>query len=186
MIALFFSTVQPCGVLYDYDENILISNGFLKCFDQPYSWPTTSSDLAGCMAYEFVFVGAKSSSSSSTFALGAFGTSNVFTVPFSTDTAYYDSGGAYWFRCYPQPYNCFGFASSSRVTLLGGDYGEGSDDCASRLSWNLDQSTGGYRVGCIIQLWYDSTWRKVIYGGNTAYACVAGKSNLTHVHACMN
>ena len=145
----------------------------MKCYDQPYSSPTTSSDLNACNGSQFVFVGAKNSISTTTFAVGAFGLSNIFAVTNSTTTAYYDPGrGAYWYR---YPSYSFGFASSSSVTLTVCD--TGSTDCASRLCWHLDINNGGWRAGCTTGLNGDPTWRKVMYKGNFAPACFQGKRN---------
>ena len=174
-MSIILHTVQSCGVLYNYSENSLLLNGFVKCYDQPYSSHTTSSDLNACNGSQFVFVGAKISISTTTFAIGAFGSSNIFAVTNSTTTAYYDPGrGAYWYR---YTSHSFGFASSSSVNLDNCDYGEGDNDCASRLCWHLDISDGGWRAGCTTELNDDPTWRKMIYKGNIAPACFQGKRN---------
>ena len=150
---------------------MLLTNGFVKCYDQPYSSFSTSRDLNACNGSKVVFVGAKSSNITKTIAIGAFGTTNVLAVTNSTSTAYYDPGGAYWYR---YPSNSFGFASSSSVNLDTCDYGEGADDCAHRLCWHLDQSDGGWRAGCATELNNDPTWRKVIYRGSAAIPCSTG------------
>ena len=172
LILPFVYSVQSCGVLYNYSENSLLLNGFVKCYDQPYSFHTTSSDLNACNGSQFVFVGAKNSNFTTIIAVGAFGSSNIFAVTTSTTTAYYDLGGAYWYR---YPSYSFGFASSSNVTLNTCDVG--STDCASRLCWHLDINVGGYRAGCTTWLNDDPTWRKVMYKGNIAPSCFPGKKN---------
>ena len=141
----------------------------MKCYDQPYSSFTTSSDLHACNGSKVVFVGAKRSNFTKTIAIGAFGTTNVLTVTNSTSTAYYDPGGAYWYR---YPSYSFGFASSSNVNL--GSCDVGNDDCAHRLCWHLDQTFGGWRAGCATYLNGDQMWRKVIYQGSAAPPCSTG------------
>ena len=141
----------------------------MKCYDQPYSSFTTSRDLDACNGSNVVFVGAKRSNFTKTIAIGAFGTTNVLAVTNSTSTAYYDLGGAYWYR---YPSYSFGFASSSSVNLYSCDYGQGNDDCVHRLCWNLNGG-GGWRAGCTTWL-YDQTWRKVIYQGSAAPPCSTG------------
>ena len=170
---LHIYTVQPCGVLYNYSESLLLLNGFVKCYDQSYSSFTSSRDLDACNGSQYVFVGAKTSSYSTHLAIGAFGTTKILANTYSTSTAYYDPGGAYWYR---YPSYSFGFASSSSVNLYTCDIsGLGNDDCAHRLCWHLDQSGGGWRAGCRTGL-NDQTWRKVIYKGNTAPACFPGNT----------
>ncbi|KAL5464049.1 hypothetical protein EMCRGX_G033006 [Ephydatia muelleri] len=159
--------VPFCGVLYNYDEGTLARSGFVKCYDQPYSSTTTTYSLDACNETQIVFVGAKSSTSSTVFAIGAFGSPYVFTARYSTATAYYDIGDAYWYR---YPFYSFGFTNSSSINLNTCDYGQYINDCGSRLCWHLDQNAGGYRAGCTVDLNSDTTWRKVIYKGNNGSA----------------
>ena len=118
-----------------------------------------------------------------TFAIGAFGNSiNVLTptnLMYHPDyyyyyhTAFYDSlGGAYWYN----QENSFGFADKSTINLLVScDEGAQSPDCLSRLCWNINDPTGGYRAGCTVNLNFDPNWRKVMYTANTIYQCKPGK-----------
>ena len=159
----------PCSVLYNYAESSLNAKGYIKCYDQPYSFSTSSAELAACSGSQYVFVGAKSTCDATTFAVGAYGiTSKVFGTTASTSTAYQDAaGGAFWYRVSGAS---FGFASSSSVTLNSCD--TSSLDCSSRLCWHLDQNVGGYRAGCTTGLNGDAKWRKVIYKGNATPSCV--------------
>ena len=168
--------VPSCGVLYNYPENTLIQKSFTKCYDQPYSHSTTSADFANCQGSSLIFVGAKSSSGSNSFAMGAFGvSSNVLKTTSSVTKAYIDDGGAYWYR-YPKW--SFGFASSPTVNLNSCDYN--NPDCSHRLCFHLDQNAGGYRAGCTVGLNGDSTWRKVIYKGNYLNSCSPGQQYQMH------
>ena len=166
-------TVQPdrnaCSVVYNYMESILNTKGYIKCYDQPYSFSTSSAELAACSGSQYVFVGAKSTCDATNFAVGAYGlTSKVFNATASSATAYQDAaGGAFWYRL---PGASFGFASSSSVSLNSCD--TSNLDCGSRLCWHLDQNVGGYRAGCTTGLNGDAKWRKVIYKGNAAPSCV--------------
>ena len=173
--------VPSCGVLYNYPENTLIQKSFTKCYDQPYSHSTTSADLANCQGSSLIFVGAKSSSGSNSFAMGAFGvSSNVLKTTSSVTKACIDDRGAYWYR-YPKW--SFGFASSPTVNLNSCDYN--NPDCSHRLCFHLDQNAGGYRAGCTVGLNGDSTWRKVIYKGNYLNSCSPGQQyqmHTTHDH----
>ena len=162
-----------CAVIYSYDELTLNLSGYTKCYDQPYSHVTTTTELAACNGSTWVFVGAKPSSSATNIVLGAFGySSTVYTRTSSTTTAYLDRyGGAYW---YNYPLYGFGFSGVSTVHIFDCDYAQPAGDCAYRLCWNLDYSIGGYRVGCLENLSTDSTWRKVMYKGNQVYTCAPG------------
>ena len=137
-------TAQPdhnaCSVVYNYTESSLNTKGYIKCYDQPYSFSTSSAELAACSGSQYVFVGAKSTCDAATFAVGAYGlTSKVFNATASSVTAYQDAaGGAFWYRL---PGASFGFASSSSVSLNSCD--TSYLDCGSRLCWHLDQNVGG-------------------------------------------
>ena len=169
---IFIAGILPCGILYNRDEPSLIQNGFIKCYDQPYSHVTTTTELAACSGTNVVFVGAKSNSSTTTIALGAFGlSSNVYKVTSSTTAANSDPGGAYWYK---YPAYGFGFSGVSAVNIYDCDYAQPAGDCAHRLCWNLDYSIGGYRVGCLENLNTDPTWRKVMYKGDQVYSCISG------------
>eukprot|EP00731_Ephydatia_muelleri_P037516 Em0494g1a len=163
---ILHDSILTCGVVYNHDEASLLSNGFVKCYDQPYSYGTSSYDFSSCNGY-INFVGAKTSSSATTFAVGAFGLYTIFSTTTSTTTATYDLGGAYW---YFYPSYSFGFADVSSVTLNECDVAS-SPDCTSRLCWHMDLGVGGYRAGCTLGLNSDATWRKVVYTGSKMFSC---------------
>ena len=104
--------------------------------------------------------------------LGAFGPSTILAQNYSM-TMYavkLEVGGAYW---YHNSSYCIGFASTANITLDTCDID--STDCADRLSWYLDNSKGGYRAGCETLLDFNSSWRKVIYKGNSLISCTQGQ-----------
>ena len=152
--------VHGGGIYYNYPISSLTTNGFTVCYQATYATPTTSSDLASCYGCSgnLYFVGAISSTNPANIAVGAFGTSKIFTATYSTLSAYYDSLGAYW---YDYPGKSFGFADNSSVFLTSCDNVDSG--CASRLCWHLDQNAGGYRAGCTMGLNFDNTWTKIIY-----------------------
>ena len=148
-------------VLYNYPVSSVSDAGYTVCYSAPYSTPTTTSDLtSSCYGGISYFVGAISSASPTTFSVGAYGTAGIFNATHSTMTATLDADGVYW---YFYSGKSFGFAGSSSIRLDLCDYGQGPEDCASRLCWHLDQNVGGYRAGCTTGLIFDSTWTKVVY-----------------------
>ena len=84
-------------------------------------------------------------------------TTDAFQATTSTNTAYLHNG-AYW---YFYPGYSMGFADVAAVNLNPADLS--SADCASRLSWHLDNGAGGYRAGCTTSLNTDPTWTKLIF-----------------------
>ena len=147
-----------------------MASGYVKCYDKPYSFGTTSADFSACNGL-VNFVGAKTSSSAATFAVGAYGTSSIFRRTSSKSIATYDQGGAYWYFI---PGYGFGFANVSSINLNNCD-DSSYPNCASRLCWFMDNVFGGYRAGCTVSLKFDSNWRKVIYTGYKHLSCNPGK-----------
>merc|ERR1719320_1434863 len=98
---------------------------------------------------------------SSIWEIGAFGETSEFLYPGSPSqsTAYYHNG-LYW---YWYSGKSVGFASVSEIWLNSAD--TSSDDCDWRLSWHLDQSSGGWRVGCVTGLNGDVGYYKYILTG---------------------
>jgi len=152
------------GIEYGISLSRLVAMGYELCYDQPYSAFTTEDELNSCKGKSNAFfVGAKNSSDSLFFFLGAFGTSGIFNLTTAIDTAYLDPLGAYWYNV---PEYGFGFANTSSVYLYDCDTGDGPYDCSSRLCWHLTGRDGGYRAGCKVDLNWDNDWRKVIYKYN--------------------
>ena len=95
-----------------------------------------------------MLIGAKASSSATTFAIAAVGSyDSVFAPTSSTDTAYEHNGAYFYF------YDGYamGFSSTSSIMLSTADISTGSD-AQYRLSWQMDFSAGGYRAGATTQL----------------------------------
>ncbi len=91
--------------------------------------------------YVRVFVGARSTSSSA-FLLGAFGVSDwVFANTWDMYRAH-ENNGVYWYNF---PGRSFGFSPSADVYLNSAD--TTSSDPGRRLSWHIDNGSGGYRAG---------------------------------------
>ena len=135
-------------------------------YNQPYSHRTRIADVkryaVGASPYAYAILGARfGSSSSQPFTLAAVGDYNaVFRATASTSTAYANSG-AYWYFYFPRS---MGFAPSSTITLNTADVydSHGGSSGAYRLSWHLDQSSGGWRVGANTGLNGDRQWYKVV------------------------
>jgi hypothetical protein len=83
------------------------------------------------------------------------------------------ANGVYWYNCDKQS---FGFAASSRISLNSAD--TSSEQCERRLSWHLDQTSGGYRVGCTTNLNSDSSYYKqiLILSGESSYLAELARS----------
>ena len=161
MMIFLCNFIAQSGIVYNYPVSNLTDSNYTLCYYVPYGTETTTSALhSDCAGGATFFVGAIPTSDPTTFSLGAFGTYGIFKLTDSDNTAYYDPLRAYW---YFRPYEGFGFASQSSISLNICDYGI-EYDCSSRLCWHLDNGgLGGFRAGCTIFLNDDFTWYKAIY-----------------------
>ena len=130
--------------------------GCTSCYNVYYSSVTTTSVLDACTG-PYLFVGAISPSTSTTFLLGAIDTASVVLNHTVKNTPHY-SKGVYWYLT--SSYS-FGFSNASNIAQQYSDVGSWETDY--RLSWALD-GNGGYRAGANLGLAGDSSnWKKSIY-----------------------
>lgn len=149
----------PSGVVYNTLESYLLSNGMQKCYDKPYSSATYESSFDACQGASWVFVGAKSSSSTSQLFMGAFGlASDVFRYTYDLSKGR-ESNGVYWYKV--QSY-AFGFSGVEAITLRYADIA--TSQSSTRLSWHYNSNNyGGWRAGSYDYLNSNGNFRKLIY-----------------------
>ena len=126
------------------------------CMDVPYSDYTSQVKLNMCSLSpnQYVAVGAKQAGSTTLALVAIARASEVFAQHCDTRLA----NGVYWYNCVGQS---FGFAANPTINLNSAD--TMSSQCEYRLSWHTDQSSGGYRAGCVINLNSDSSYYKQIF-----------------------
>jgi hypothetical protein len=138
--------------------NVPVSSlgNYRVCMDVPYSDVSSQDKLAACAndPSQYVAVGAKQAGSSTLALVAVARASEAFSQHCDARSA----NGAYWYNCAGKS---FGFAPTSSVSLGSAD--TASDQCASRLSWHMDGSSGGYRAGCTTDLNSASSYYKQIY-----------------------
>lgn len=144
----------PSGVQYGLSL-ASISGYCTPCFFVDYSEATTSSDITLCTG-PFVFVGAVQTGTN-IFQLGGFSSVSEVRTTTVINTPHL-SNGIYWYFTSGQS---FGFADSSTIDQNNADMASDPDPF-SRLSWNLDLSTGGYRAGTSLNV-QTGQYYKVIY-----------------------
>jgi len=135
---------------------------WVTIYDEPYSTATSHLDVATSAdgLRDCVLVGARYKDEAY-FRLAAFGrTHEALKTSTSVREANYDRG-VYW---YSVPGKSFGFSDVEQVSLQPMDILY-SDSDEMRLSWTLDQETGGYRAGTSIDLESSEDWHKVLMSG---------------------
>ena len=119
-------------------------------YQQPYDHATYSTDVKPLELpsdYAYVLLGARYGyGNSGNFKVAAIGDyHSVFASTSSSSTAYLNRG-TYWYH-YPGTGSggSMGFAPNAAVSLSPADTASPGDN--TRMSWNLDQSSGGHRAG---------------------------------------
>ncbi len=150
------------------------------CMDVPYSDYTTQVKLNMCSISpnQYVAVGAKQAGSTTLALVAMARASEVFAQHCDARLA----NGVYWYNCVGQS---FGFAANPSINLNSAD--TMASQCEYRLSWHTDQSSGGYRAGCVINLNSDSSYYKQIFvlSGGTQPRLIWGLQDLFCLkHSC--
>lgn len=155
----------PFGVRYNVDSNIFSDNScWYLCLKSPYSDKLSASDIEACNFHDnrLLFVGAKNPNTKVTFAVGAYGKSNVVFLRCDlsdpTKCKSTMNNGVSWY--YVNRYS-FGFANDRNLNLKDG-HDISSANASARLSWNLNGASG-YRIGNITNLASIGKWLRFIF-----------------------
>jgi len=146
-----YADYYPSGIQQNVSEETLRLNGWTLRYEQTYSTANSSTGIEFRPTESFMIVTGKSIGSNTLTTLAAAPTSSVFTS--TTLNTPQLLNGTYW---YYTPNSSFGFSptnviqqNSADVYLCNGA-SPGANACAadpSRLSWHLNGSSGGYRLG---------------------------------------
>ena len=167
------------SISYGKGKNVSYGHSCYLCYNASYADPTKSTIKEDCSSGDYVFMGALASSSSNTFALGAFGQSRykcfltftsllvthyftlfLFSVVFLNTSALNPqySEGVYW---YYEIGNSVGFTAVKDTTTRNGDTGTSKPE--GRLSWIMTGKSGGFRAGNLTNSAELSTYLKQVY-----------------------
>jgi hypothetical protein len=150
----YYPANYTSGILSNYEVSRV--SGCSICYNVTYGTTTTATDLESSCVGPYVFVGALYTNSE-TFAIGAYGPlPEVYTRTDLDKPHLYN--GVYW---YFNESTSFGFTLNPTIQQVPGDVELA--DGEYRLSWVLDGTIGGYRVGSAIALDTNTNMNKVIY-----------------------
>lgn len=146
----------PDGIQFmQTTESDLHNQSCSLCFDKGYWESIRSEEILACDG-TYLFVGAKERQRK-TFSIGAYGLASEIHQQTEHNRPH-SSNGLYWY--FTSGWS-FGFVDTGTILQRPGDTGTAHPRC--RLSWLLDISMGGYRVGTLTNLTESTAWRKVIY-----------------------
>ena len=167
----------PSGVQHNVPSSKL--SGWVKYFDQPYSQVTTQADLTRGLpegATHIMVCGSRTGSSSLMLCAAA-SKADVLRKTSSTSSASGPYNGVYWYNYVGKS---FGFSDSRAIRLNTADTNSGS----GRLSWHIDQSYGGYRVGDTKKLNKATNYRKQLYYPGICHPCLLVCMNMSLTKPC--
>ena len=160
----------PYGIQYNsVTEYDLKARGCSVCYFKAYAGNTNSDDISSC-AGPVLFVGAHKYMHLSSIYLGAFGLASEVQRKTASNTPHL-SNGVYWYFTSGKSFGFLGDTDLQQEPTA--DVGTTNPD--SRLSWNLDNPYGGYRVGSQLNI-SDATWYKAIWScPNGTLQCTVSK-----------
>jgi len=167
----------PSGIQQNVSEQTLRDNGWTLFYQETYATGISSLATELKPNGQYVILTGKPVGSSTLPLLAAAPTSQVFT--YTTKNVPQLINGTYWYFTDGQyllggQVGSIGFAPNDQVDQYQADVAELSDPL--RLSWHLNYTSGGYRLGAVI-LNANATYLKQVWTWNGT--SVRRSSNLT-------
>ncbi len=148
------------GLAKDVKTNDLINLGFSEVYNFPYSHPTLLSEIlairAQCNSSTVMCVGGGATASGILNLVACAKCLAITTQTKPDETRLY--GLAYW---YMSPKLSFGFSHLPKIRQIQADIN--TDEGYSRLSWHLDTTAGGWRLGNVTSLNNENKLYKKIF-----------------------
>jgi hypothetical protein len=175
----------PSGIQQNVSEQTLRDNGWTLFYQETYATGISSLATELKPNGQYVILTGKPVGSSTLPLLAAAPTSQVFT--YTTKNVPQLINGTYWYFTDGQylaggQFGSIGFAPNDQVDQFQADVAEGSDPL--RLSWHLNYTSGGYRLGAVY-LNDDATYLKQVWTWNGP-AAPAPKPVETYVRKSTN
>jgi hypothetical protein len=153
-----YADYYPSGIQQNVSEQTLIDNGWTKFYEQTYGTITaTTAPLRP--SEQYVILAGKAVGSSTIILAAAAPTSAVFTVTVLNTPQLLN--GTYW---YNTPSNSIGFAPTATISQNIADQQDTSS--VLRLSWHLNNTQGGWRLGSLTELNYSTAYLKQVWTWN--------------------
>jgi hypothetical protein len=153
-----YADYYPSGIQQNVSEQTLIDNGWTKFYEQTYGTITaTTAPLRP--SEQYVILAGKAVGSSTITLAAAAPTSAVFTVTVLNTPQLLN--GTYW---YNTPSNSIGFAPTATISQNIADQQDTSS--VLRLSWHLNNTQGGWRLGSLTELNYSTAYLKQVWTWN--------------------
>jgi hypothetical protein len=157
----------PTYAFFGIQNNIPISTltnkGYSYVYNKPYNHKTISSEMDeiknSCLPTSILCLGGRDSTNDVLSVVSCGLCSVIFNeTPKNTPNLY---NGAYWYYSPDESdIQSMGFAPNSTINQFSADYFDHSNN--QRVSWHLNDSIGGWRLGSLIELNDDTRYYKVI------------------------
>ena len=155
-----YADYYPSGIQQNVSEQTLIDNGWTKFYEQTYGTITaTTAPLRP--SEQYVILSGKAVGSSTITLAAAAPTSAVFTETVRNTPQLLN--GTYW---YNTPNQSIGFAPTGTILQNSADIVDRLSGGDLRLSWHLNNTQGGWRLGSLIDLNYSDAYLKQVWTWN--------------------
>ena len=158
--SFFPSKIKVPGLANYINENDLLNAGFRLVYNYPYSHLTTSTEILNirdqCSTSSILCVGGNRPIDLLLRVVACANCLNITTKTNLDQPKMY--GAAYW---YFTDLKSFDFSPTSTITQnIADNYDKASN---LRVSWHLDEKSGGWRLGDLVELNDNSMYYKKIY-----------------------
>ncbi len=147
------------GISNDIPISTLTNKGYSYVFNKPYNHKITSSEMDeiknSCLPTTILCLGGRESTNDVLLVVSCGLCSVVFTKTAKNTPNLHN--GAYW---YYTPHYSMGFAPNSTINQVNCDDFDRSNN--QRVSWHSSGSIGGWRLGSVLHLDYNTRYYKVI------------------------
>ena len=155
-----YADYYPSGIQQNVSEQTLTDNGWTKFYEQTYGTITaTTAPLRP--SEQYVILAGKAVGSSTITLAAAAQTSAVFTETVLNTPQLLN--GTYW---YNTPSKSIGFAPTATISQNTADVTDRFSGGDLRLSWHLNNTQGGWRLGSLTELNYSTAYLKQVWTWN--------------------
>ncbi len=143
-----YADYYPSGIQQNVPEQTLIDNGWTLFYEETYGTIIGNTTTPIRPSGQYVILSGKAVGSTTILLAAAAPTAQVFTETVRNTPKLLN--GAYWYltlNIVEDGFGSIGFAPTENIFQVTADVIDHSDPL--RLSWHLDEETGGYRLGGI-------------------------------------
>jgi hypothetical protein len=150
----------PSGIFHNYKPSYLLDKGYSIVYDKEYGHITTTAEIdairRNCSSSSILCMGGRENSTGLLMTV-ACGNCEIITRHTAVNQINFNNG-VFW---YNTPNYSIGFSPNASIYQNTADFS--NFESIQRLSWHLDHNHGGWRLGNILDLNYDTLYYKMFF-----------------------